>query len=142
VQAPPRRTSVPAASPAPAPEKKSPMMLIVILVAALLLGVGGYVGYTKFFGEPKATAYVEINVTPWGKVKNITTVDGKRTVTLPSETETPLRVVLAPGDYKVTIAGPDGSEKSEMVKVTDDSPGTCCNIVFQQIDVEKVINAH
>ena len=41
---------------------------------------------------------------------------------------------------KVTLAGPDGSEQSEMVKVTEDSPGTCCNIVFQQIDVEKVLN--
>ncbi|MDP9269074.1 MAG: protein kinase [Acidobacteriota bacterium] len=143
VQAPPRRTSVPAAVPAPAPvpEKKSPLLLIVILVAVLVLGVGGYVGYTRFFGEPKATAYIEINVTPWGKVKSITTVDGKRTVTLPAETQTPLRVTLAPGDYKVTLAGPDGSEQSELVKVTDETPGTCCNIVFQQIDVEKVINA-
>jgi hypothetical protein len=145
VQTPTRRTSGPAATPAPvtapAPAKKSPMMLIVILVAVLVLAVGGYVGYTRFLSEPKATSYIEVNVTPWGKVKSITTVDGKRTVTLPPETQTPLRIALAPGDYKVTLAGPDGSEQSEMVKVTEDAPGTCCNIVFQQIDVEKVLNA-
>ncbi len=116
------------------------MLLIVIAVVVLVLGLGGYLMKDRLF-PAKATSYIEINVTPWGKVKSITTVDGKRTIELPAETVTPLRISVPPGDYKITLAGPDGSEQSEMVKATDDTPGTCCNIVFQQIDVEKVLNA-
>jgi serine/threonine-protein kinase len=131
-----------AATPAPAvapPAKKSPVLFIVI-GAVVLLAVGGYFAKDLFLA-PKATTYIEINVTPWGKIKSISTVDGKRSVELPADAETPTRVNVPPGDYKVTLAGPDGTEQSEMVKATDDAPGTCCNIVFQQIDVERVLNA-
>ncbi|HTK95033.1 MAG TPA: hypothetical protein VL382_05295, partial [Terriglobales bacterium] len=123
----------------PAPAKKSPVLFIVIALVIVVLGIGGYFARTMF--APKATTYIEINVTPWGRVKGIVTADGKRTVELPADKETPLRIAVPPGDYKVTMAGPDGSEQSELVKATDDTPGTCCNIVFQQIDVEKVVNA-
>ena len=116
------------------------MMFIIIAVVLVVVAVAAYLAKDIFLA-PKATTYIEINVTPWGKVKSITTVDGKRSVELPADAQTPLRINVPPGDYKVTLAGPDGAEQSEMVKATDDTPGTCCNIVFQQIDVEKVLNA-
>ncbi|MBI2677554.1 MAG: protein kinase [Candidatus Koribacter versatilis] len=135
------RTSAPAAvAPAP-PARKSPVTLLVIVaVVVLAIGAGVFLFKDRLF-PPQATSYIEINVTPWGKVKSITSVDGKRSIELPADTVTPLRINVPPGDYKVTLAGPDGSEQSEMVKAADDTPGTCCNIVFQQIDVEKVLNA-
>jgi len=136
----PRTPVVPAPAAAPAPAKKSPLMFIVIGVVVVVLAVGGYFAKDLFLA-PKATTYIEINVTPWGKVKSVTTVDGKRSIELPAEAETPLRLGVPAGDYKVTVVGPDGAEQSEMVKATDEAPGVCCNIVFQQIDVEKVLNA-
>jgi serine/threonine-protein kinase len=131
------RTSVAVAPPPP--QKKSPVLFIVIAVVVVLLAAGGYFARDMF--APKATTYIEINVTPWGKVKSITTTDGKRSIQIPAEGETPLRIAVPPGDYKVTIAGPDGTENSELVKASDEAPGACCNMVFQQIDVEKVVNA-
>jgi serine/threonine-protein kinase len=137
--APPRRTAVQPAQPAPA--KKSPLLFIVIAVVIVLLGIVGYVMRNRIL-PPKATAYVEINVTPWGKVKSITEVDKGFSVDLPPDATTPLRVNLAPGKYKVVIEGPNGKEETAMVTTSDDVPGSCCDIVFQQIDVDKVMNEH
>jgi len=110
----------------------------VAVVALLVLGVGGYVAYKKFMGPPPASTYIEINGIPWGTVKSITSVDGKMTLS-PNE-QTPVRVAVPPGDYKVVVDGPDGQEQSLDVKATNDIPGSVTP-VFQQIDVDQIINA-
>ncbi|HYX70941.1 MAG TPA: hypothetical protein VE825_17530, partial [Terriglobales bacterium] len=75
---------------------------------------------------------------PWGTVKSITSVDGK--VSLSPNEQTPARIAVPPGDYKVVVDGPDGQEQSVDVKATDDIPGSITP-VFQQIDVDQIINA-
>ena len=122
-----------------APPPKKSMMPVIIGVVVIVLAIGAYFGYKAIFAVPPATAYVEINAIPWGTVKSITTVDGKRTI--PVNQQTPVRVMLAPGDYKVTIAGPNGQEQVEPVSVRDDQPGSVTP-VFDQIDVEKIVNEH
>jgi serine/threonine-protein kinase len=128
----------PAAAPVAAPPSKAPLMAIIAVVAVLVLGFGGYVAYKKFVGPPPASTYIEINGIPWGTVKSITSVDGK--VSLSPNEQTPARIAVPPGDYKVVVDGPDGQEQSVDVKATDDIPGSITP-VFQQIDVDQIINA-
>jgi serine/threonine-protein kinase len=133
VHAPPR--------PAPPPPKPAfPIMPVVIGVVALLAIVGSIVGYRMMSTPAAATAYVEINAIPWGTVKSITSTDGDE-VQLGAETQTPLRLALAPGEYKVVVAGPTGEEKTETIKVSNESPGSYVP-VFEAIDVEKIVQTH
>jgi serine/threonine-protein kinase len=133
VHAPPR--------PAPPPPKPAfPVKLVVIGVVALLAIVGGIVVYMSTTTPAPATAYVEINAIPWGTVKSITSADGDE-VQLGAETQTPLRIALAPGEYKIVVAGPKGEEKTETVKVSNESPGSFVP-VFEAIDVDKILTTH
>jgi hypothetical protein len=115
-------------------------MPVVIGVVALLAIVGSIVGYRMMSTPAAATAYVEINAIPWGTVKSITSTDGDE-VQLGAETQTPLRLALAPGEYKVVVAGPTGEEKTETIKVSNESPGSYVP-VFEAIDVEKIVQTH
>ena len=115
------------------------MMPIIAIVAVVVLAIVAFGVYKVFFSTPAATAYVEVNAIPWGTVKSITTIDGKRTIEV--NQQTPVRVMLAPGDYKVIIDGPGGQEQVEPVSVRDDQPGSVTP-VFDQIDVEKIVNEH
>jgi len=136
--APAKVRPAPAPALAPAPARKSPVLAIVAVVAVLVLGIGGYVAYKKIAGPPAATTYIEVNGIPWGTVKSVTSADGKVSLT-PGE-QTPLRIAVPPGDYKVVVDGPDGQEQSLDVKATNESPGSITP-VFQQIDVDQIINA-
>ena len=115
-------------------------MPVVVGVVALLAIVGGIVAYRMMSTPAAATAYVEINAIPWGTVKSITSTDGDN-VPLGAETQTPVRVALAPGEYKIVVAGPKGDEKTETVKVSNESPGSYVP-VFEAIDVEKILTTH
>ena len=128
-----------AAAP-PVPGKKSPVMMIAIAaIAFVVLAVGGYVGYKKFAGPGEATTYIEINAVPWGTVKSVTPAGGGKAIEL--NEVTPVRVPVAEGEYTVVVTGPNGTEKSETIKATNDSPGTYTP-VYEAIDVEKILNAH
>ncbi len=133
VHAPPR--------PAPPPPKPAlPVMPVVIGVVALLAIVGGIVGYRMMSAPAEATAYVEINAIPWGTVKSVTSTAGDE-VALGDDNQTPLRLALPPGEYKVVVAGPKGDEKTETIKVSNESPGSYVP-VFEAIDVEKIVQTH
>ncbi|MGH9510005.1 MAG: hypothetical protein ACRD2M_08720, partial [Terriglobales bacterium] len=133
VHAPPR--------PAPPPPKPAfPMKFVVIGVVALVVIVGGFLAYRSMSTAAPASAYVEINAIPWGTVKSIASTDGDE-VQIGTETQTPLRIALAPGDYKIVVAGPKGEEKTETIKVSDEAPGSYVP-VFEAIDVEKIVTTH
>ena len=132
---PPARPRVPAA--APAPPKKSPVMLIVVAAAVLVAGVVGYVVYNKFMAAPPATTYIEINAVPWGTVKTITPAGGGKAIEV--NQQTPIRVPVPEGEFTVVVAGPDGTEKSDTVKATNDSPGSFTP-VYEAIDVDKILS--
>jgi hypothetical protein len=85
---------------------------------------------------PAATTYIEINAIPYATVKSITSADGK--VKLTPDDITPARIAVPPGDYDVVLTGRDGTEKTEKVNATNESPGTVKS-VFEPIDVEKQI---
>ena len=128
------------APPAAMPEKKSPVMLIAIAAVALVvLAVGGYVGYKKFAGPGQATTYIEVNAVPWGTVKSVTPTAGGNTIEV--NEMTPVRVPVPEGEYTVVVTGPNGTEKTETIKASNDSPGAYTP-VFEAIDVDKILSTH
>src|SRR6266850_3544871 len=120
---------------APPPPKKSPVVPILVAVVVVVL-IGGYFGYRKMTAVPASTTYIEINAVPYATVKSITSADGK--VKLAPDDITPARIAVPPGDYDVVLTGRDGTEKTEKVSATNESPGTVKS-VFEPIDVEKQI---
>ena len=134
-----RPSAVPAYRPAPPPPKKSPvpMVLIVVLAVAALVG-----GYFAIFKKPPAggaagtSAYIEINAVPWGTVKTVTSPQA----TINVNQETPVRVPVAPGEYTVVVAGPNGDEQTQKVAVSNDAPGSFTP-VFERVDVDKILQS-
>lgn len=116
------------------------MKFVVIGVVAVVVIVGGFLAYRSMSTPAPATAWVEVNAIPWGTVKSITSTDGDE-IQIGSDTQTPLRIALPPGEYKIVVAGPKGEEKTETVKVSNESPGSYVP-VFEAIDVEKIVITH
>jgi hypothetical protein len=108
-------------------------------VVVLLLVAGGGYFWSHRTGPVVADSYVSINAVPWGTVKSFEGPDGKPVI--PLNQLTPLRTAVPAGEYKVTIAGPDGKERIEQVKASRESPASL-TVVFEAIDVDKIINAH
>jgi hypothetical protein len=125
---------------APPPPKKSPAtMIVVALLVIAVLGLGGYFAYEKFSAPPPApTAYIEINGVPWGHVKTLTPTSGNA---IQIDKDTPIRVPVAPGEYTIVVAGPDGRELSQKVTVTNDSPGSYTP-VFEKINVDQILQSN
>jgi serine/threonine protein kinase len=139
------RPAVAPTAPAPAPvarpvavAPRKNMALIAGAVGAVLLVVG-IIAYQKLSGPPPATTYVEVNAVPWGTVKYLEAVKGGYRIDV--NQPTPLRVAVPAGDYKIVIAGPDGAERTDEIKATNDIPGSY-STVFEQIDVESILKSH
>jgi hypothetical protein len=77
---------------------------------------------------------------PWGTVKSIRQLDGRYQKDYKENNQTPMRLELPAGEFELTIAGPTGQEKTERVKVSPKSTGSVTP-VFEQLDVEKIVNA-
>src|SRR5579884_3223971 len=156
-----------AAIPAPtqpasaAPRKRSdvPILLGVGVVIIAIL-VGGYVARKHFTASrnvvsaPAAPApaqspqpapatgpvgSLEIYAVPWGTVKTVSSVDGKTRIEV--NQPTPLNLALAPGDYLVVIASPEGQEQWGNVTVSETNSARY-QVVFRQIDVQEIIRGH
>ena len=69
----------------------------------------------------------------------MTAADGK--VVAAVDQVTPVRIALPAGDYKVTVAGPDGAQRIEDVRASRESP-SAVTVIFEAIDVEKIVNTH
>jgi tetratricopeptide (TPR) repeat protein/predicted Ser/Thr protein kinase len=118
-----------------------------ILIAVLLVILFALAGGTAFFlkgrlghraAAPGAdTAYIEVFAVPWGTVKSVASTDGS--VLRSVNQQTPVRVNVPPGEYTIVVFGPDGSEQTETVQVTNDKPGRY-QPVFGKIDVQQIIN--
>jgi len=113
-------------------------MAIVVVLVIIAAIAGGYFGYKKFMAPVPATSYIEINAVPWGMVKSVTAANGKA---INVNQDTPLRLNVAPGQYTVVVAGPNGAEQSHEVSVTDDAPGNYTP-VFEKIDVDKILQTN
>jgi serine/threonine-protein kinase len=113
---------------------------IVIGVAAVILAIAAFFGYRMMSAPPVASTYIQVNAVPWGTVKYLELVkNGKR---IDVNEPTPVRIAVPPGEYKIVIAGPDGTERTDQVEATNDQPGRSIKTVFEQIDVGQIVNSH
>jgi serine/threonine-protein kinase len=131
VQAPRRGQAVAVAEP-----KKSPMLIVAIIVAVLALSGVGYFMFKKptQTGAPAGPVYLTITATPWANVKSITLANG---TTKDVNDQTPLRVEAADGDVKITYDGPDGKEGTTTCKAGAGAP--VCALVQSDINVGEII---
>jgi serine/threonine-protein kinase len=108
--------------PMVAPAKPFPMKQVISAVLAVALVVGGFVGYKVLTAPLPLDSYVEINATPWAKITNIVSKDGKHTYQV--NQETPVRVALPSGDYTVNATDADGKPMTQGIQVSKTAPGS------------------
>jgi tetratricopeptide (TPR) repeat protein len=82
--------------------------------------------------------YAEVDAGPWGTVKEVRSMDGQ-TVRLLND-QTPLRVELPTGQYKVSIEGPNGEKRVLQVEVPERG-GNSYFVLFHKADIQRIINA-
>ena len=85
------------------------------------------------------TSYAEINAEPWGTVGNITTPQGELVRAV--NDQTPVRVELSPGQYEVTLDGPNGQHKRVHVEVPQEG-GKSYFVLFHKPDVGQILQKH
>ena len=103
-------------------------VIIAIVVTILLLrppstGGGGGTGAGTHVGDSTGTSIVVkppvpgdqgvllLSAAPWGDIEKIVNIDNKKLVDLSDETRsTPTAIQLDPGNYSVTVRGPDSSK--------------------------------
>jgi hypothetical protein len=80
--------------------------------------------------------YAEIDAEPWATVTAVSPVSGDAASAVGQVT--PLRVKLPPGEYSVTLQGPNHEVKNVGV-VVPSSGGVSCFAVFKKPDLGKVV---
>jgi serine/threonine protein kinase len=80
--------------------------------------------------------YAEINAEPWGTITGIEPADGDAQKVI--GTQTPLRLKLPPGQYSVTLEGPNHEQKQVDVTVPEQG-GTSCFVFFRKPDLNQIL---
>ncbi len=140
------------------PEKKSNKLVLIVVAAVVLIGgsIGGYFALRPKSDAGTATtsttkggdtggaltgaASLQINATPFGKIKSITDSKGK-SVDIP-DADTPVTIEnIAAGTYDVVVTGPDNTEQKHNVTLRPGKP-TYEFFEFQKIDPKKIVDAY
>ena len=141
-----RAAAAPAIAPArvaevaPAARSRKTGLIVAVVVVVLLLAAGAGYFMTHRAAPTPSDSYISFNAVPWGTVKSLEPVGGKSPSILVNQV-TPLRLSVPAGEYKVTISGPDGTNRTEQVRVSTEAP-VSLTVVFEAIDVDKIINSH
>jgi serine/threonine-protein kinase len=130
----------PVQRPAPAPvipQKEFPTKAVASVVLLVVLGVGGWFGYQKFFGPLPIVTYAEINATPYATVTSITSADGRFKMAL--NQETPVRVALPAGTFTIEFKGPNGETATETLSnVAAGAPGSVTH-PFEAVSANEIV---
>ncbi len=81
-------------------------------------------------------SYAEINAEPWATVTAVNPANGDATSAVGQTT--PLRVKLAPGQYRITLQGPNREVKPVDV-IVPQSGGVSCFAVFKKPDLQRIV---
>jgi serine/threonine protein kinase len=115
-------------------------MTWIIAVAVILICVAGWlIVRPKSIGMPPVAAdytYTEINAEPWATVTALTPANGDAQSAIGQQT--PLRVKLPPGDYSVTLQGPNEEQKRIDITVPQHG-GATCFAVFNKPDLNRIV---
>lgn len=77
-----------------------------------------------------------LSASPWGELDRIVSKANQQEVPLPDEISTPTRIALQPGEYRVTVNGPEG-QKTIDVEIEAGKP-TTRNVPMGGIDVDAL----
>ena len=81
--------------------------------------------------------FMEINASPWARVLQVQDDAGK-TLPLPEDGATPLRLdYLKAGQYKVTLAGPNGDK--QVVNCTISGNDHLCMLQIEAPDIQQLM---
>jgi eukaryotic-like serine/threonine-protein kinase len=99
------------------------IVVTILLLRPLLTGGGGGTGAGTHVGDSTGTSIVVkppvpgdqgvllLSAAPWGDIEKIVNIDNKKLVDLSDEKRsTPTAIQLDPGNYSVTVRGPDASK--------------------------------
>lgn len=81
---------------------------------------------------PAGQGLLLLSATPWGQLEKIIDEKGKSIDLTDDKRDTPTRIELEPGQYTVTMAGPNGTPKSRSIRVE------AGKTVREMFDLEKV----
>jgi hypothetical protein len=81
-------------------------------------------------------SYAEINAEPWATVTALSPANGDAASAVGQTT--PLRVKLAPGQYRITLQGPNHEVKPVDV-IVPHSGGVSCFAVFKKPDLNRIV---
>ena len=87
-------------------------------------------------GISASYTYAEINAEPWALVTGVVPENGETKSVIGQFT--PLRVKLAPGEYSVTLRGPNQEEKRVDVSVPRQG-GVSCFVIFRKPDLNRIV---
>ena len=82
------------------------------------------------------SSYAEINAEPWATVVGVSPTSGDASAAVGQAT--PLRIKLAPGQYQVTLQGPNHEQKQVEINVPEQG-GASCFAVFQKPDFNRIL---
>jgi tetratricopeptide (TPR) repeat protein len=111
---------------------------VVVLVGVVVWMMRG--SATENTAGPAQTvasySYAEINAEPWATVTAVSPANGDAASAVGQTT--PLRVKLAPGQYRITLQGPNHEVKPVDV-VVPQSGGVSCFAVFKKPDLQRIV---
>jgi hypothetical protein len=116
----------------------------IVAVALILVCAAGWLvvrpkGVAKLPVAAVVTyTYAEINAEPWATVTAVTPASGDAQTTIGQQT--PLRVKLPPGDYSVTLQGPNAEQKQVDITVPQQG-GVSCFAVFKKPDLNRIVGS-
>jgi len=143
------------------PKKNTAILAAAAALVVALLGVGGYFMFrpkpVDVVVTPVATAGTDItttaaptppmpagqgvlllSATPWGDLDKIVNTSNQQEVPLEEELRsTPARILLAPGQYAVTLKGPKGAEATVTVQINEGKP-TVRNIPMNELNLDEL----
>ena len=82
------------------------------------------------------SSYAEINAEPWATVLAVSPASGDASAAIGQAT--PLRVKLPPGQYEITLQGPNHEQKQVAVNVPQQG-GASCFAVFRKPDFSRIV---
>jgi hypothetical protein len=111
--------------------------ILAVIVSLVMLWPKQKPGSGKKLPSAANYTYAEINAEPWGTIKEIvpTTGEAQSAIGL----ATPLRVTLPPGQYTLTLEGPNNETKQ--VNITVPAQGGASSLVlFRKPDIKKLLS--
>jgi serine/threonine protein kinase len=83
---------------------------------------------------------VQVNAAPWGQIKSVTALDGRRIGI--DQRVTPVQLRVLPGTYRIVAVGPDGkTERTAVVEIAEGET-SFVRFEFQAVDARAIVDGN